>query len=55
MWKLKNQIAEFLDDNVRNDLNFLFKPYNIQEKVNRLFIWQHSSGLIIGLSRHFLY
>ena len=45
-----NQIAKFLDDNVSNNL-FFFKPYNIQEKVNRLYIWQHLSVL----SRHFLY
>ena len=32
-----NQIAQFLGDNVRNNLNSLFKPYNIQEKVYRLY------------------
>ena len=34
-----------MDDNFRNHLNFLSKPENIQEKVNRLYIWQHSSVL----------
>ena len=46
-----NQIAYFLDDNVRNHLNFLSKLWNIQENVKRLYIWQDSSVL----SRHFLY
>ena len=28
-----------MNDNVRNHLNFLSKPWNIQEKVNRFYIW----------------
>ena len=34
-----------MDGNIRNHLSFLFKSWNIQEKVNRLYIWQHSSVL----------
>ena len=46
-----NQIAKFLNDDVRNHLNLLCEPLDIQQKVIRLYTWQHLSLL----SRHFLY